>query len=277
MPESKLVAKHYTHGSLTAALLQGIQKLGKTVETIEIDDLAPVDEFHIGGRIATQNFLNQLEMDSSHHVLDVGCGLGGASRFAASTYGCRVTGVDLTEEYIETGNTMCSWVGLADRVHLEVGDATDLSHKTRAFDRAYLLHVGMNIADKRSLASELFRVIQPGGKIGIYDVMRVGDGDLAFPVPWASDAHGSAVGTKSDYHSALASAGFNVTGERDRRQFALDFFDHLQSIGSGTSEPPPLGLQILMGASAPQKIGNMIENISRKLVAPVEIIAEKPR
>ncbi len=275
MSAKNLVENHYTHGSLVAALQRGIEALGKSTGTVDIEDLGPVDEFHIGGRVATENFLDQLDIESSHHVLDVGCGLGGASRFAADRYGCRVTGVDLTHEYIETGNTICSWLGLDDRVHLEVEDATRLSHPDGKFQRAYMLHVGMNIADKESLAKEIYRVTSPEGRIGIYDVMRVGEGELSFPVPWAAEPQGSAVDSVAGYRSALEGAGFKVVSERNRREFALEFFAQLQSKTASAGGPPPLGLHILMGSSAPAKIGNMIENISSNIIAPVELIAEK--
>ena len=101
MPDDNLIANHYTHGNLLNTVRDGVQKMGKTIDSVHIDDLGPVDEFHIGGRVATESFLDQLNIDATHHVLDVGCGLGGGSRFAAQRYGCRVTGVDLTQEYVE--------------------------------------------------------------------------------------------------------------------------------------------------------------------------------
>ena len=275
MPDRKLVADHYTHGSLIDALLQGIQQLGKSPQSIEIEDLAAVDEFHIGGCMVIESFFNQLDIDASHHILDVGCGIGGAARFAATKYGCRVTGVDLTREFVEAGNTICSWLGLEGSVRLEQEDATQLTCSADTFDRAYLLHVGMNIADKHGVAKELYRVTRPGGKIGIYDVMQVGDGELAYPVPWAATSQGSSLAPLETYRSALEDAGFQVAGERNRREFALEFFEQLQAKAVSREGPPPLGLHILMGSTADVKIGNMIENISRNLIAPIEIVAEK--
>lgn len=275
MPDVQLVASHYTHGGLLKAIGDGVAKLGKTSASVGIDDLAPVDEFHIGGRVATRGFLDQLGIAASHHVLDVGCGLGGSGRFAAHTYGCRVTGVDLTQEYVETGNALCAWVGLANKVTLQVGNATALSHPDATFDRAYMLHVGMNIADKARLMSELYRVVRPGAKIGIYDVMRVNDGELTFPVPWASGPEVSALASVASYQAALERAGFQLVAQRNRRDFALEFFAQLQAKAASASGPPPLGLHLLMGSTAPLKVKNMIDNISRDLIAPVEMVAEK--
>ena len=275
MPDTDFVSDHYTHGSLVKAIQDGIQRLGKTTDTVDIHDLGPVDEFHIGGRIATGNFLDQLDIGPEQHVLDVGCGLGGGSRYAAHKYGCQVTGVDLTPEYVETGNILCSWVGLSEKVLLTVANATTLPHADESFDCAYMLHVGMNIADKKSLASELHRIIRPGGKIGIYDVMKIGDGEIAFPVPWASEPSGSSVASPSTYRFELEEAGFSVIAERNRRDFALDFFAQLQAKSASAEGPPALGLHILMGNSAPMKVNNMIDNISRGLIAPVELVAEK--
>ena len=275
MPDAKLVAQHYTHGDLVEAIRDGVEKLGKSIEEVQVDDLAAVDEFHIGGRIATETFLDQLGITSDHHVLDLGCGLGGGSRFAAQRYGCRVTGVDLTPEYIETGNVLCEWVGLDTQVQLQVEDAMALPHPDDSFDRAYMMHVGMNIADKASLASELHRVLRPGGIVGIYDIMQTSDGDLEFPVPWANEPSGSSVSSPAVYRLALESAGFSIVAERNRRDFALEFFAQLQARVANVGGQPPLGLHILMGGTAAVKVNNMIENISRNLVAPVELLAEK--
>ena len=275
MPEAKVVTQHYTHGRLVDAIRDGIEKLGKSTDNVLADDLAPVDEFHIGGRVATEEFLDQIGITGDQHLLDVGCGLGGASRFAALRYGCQVTGVDLTPEYIETGNVMCQWLGLAGRIDLQVENAIALPHADNTFDGAFLLHVGMNIADKRALISELYRVVRPRGKLGIYDVMRVNAGDLEFPVPWATEPGGSSVSPPEVYRSAMKSAGFKIIAQRNRRDFALDFFAQIKKKVSDAGGPPPLGLHILMGETAPVKIKNMIENISRGLLAPVELIAVK--
>src|SRR6516225_7997861 len=210
MPELTDVSKHYAHGDLTEAIRSGLTLQGKSADTVTIDDLAPVDEFHIGGRRASEDFLDQLVFSSQTKVLDVGCGLGGPARFVANRYGSQVTGIDLTAEYVETGNTLCKWVGLDERISLHQGSALAMPFAERSFDGAYMLHVGMNIEDKEKLASEVARVLRPNSSFGIYDVMRTGPGDLAYPVPWATTADLSAVAEPQRSQKALNEVGFPV-------------------------------------------------------------------
>jgi SAM-dependent methyltransferase len=187
----------------------------------------------------------------------------------------QVTGIDLTAEYVETGNALCEWVDLDKRISLQQGSALAMPFPERTFDGAYMLHVGMNIEDKEKLAFEVMRVLRPQSLFGIYDVMRTGAGDLAYPVPWATTADLSAVAEPEQYKKALQKAGFTVIAERNRRNFALAFFADLRARAAAAGGPPPLGLHVLMGKSTPEKVQNMIDNISDGRIAPVELIARR--
>lgn len=140
------ITEHYTHGQLLDRILRGVEAIGKTPVTVTVDELAPVDEFHIGGRQASEDFISQLELPAGDHTLDIGCGIGGTSRFVASRFDCRVTGIDLTPEFVSTGQALCDWAGLSGQVKLHQGDATEMPFADESFDAAFMLHVGMNIA-----------------------------------------------------------------------------------------------------------------------------------
>ena len=77
------MAQHYTHGGLERAVLDALRAAGKDPDRLEPGDLAPVDEFHIGGRQATIDFAGELRVTRGMHLLDIGSGLGGASRYFA--------------------------------------------------------------------------------------------------------------------------------------------------------------------------------------------------
>jgi SAM-dependent methyltransferase len=174
MPEQNDVSSHYRHGALTETIRSALASVGKSPASLTIDDLAPVDEFHIGGRRASEDFIDQLGFTAQTHVFDVGCGLGGPARFVTKRYGSRVTGIDLTPEYVETGNALSTWVGLHDRISLHQGSALAMPFTEDTFDGAYMLHVGMNIENKEQLAAEVLRVLRPGALFGIYDVNTAG-------------------------------------------------------------------------------------------------------
>ena len=249
MSVSEQVARHYDHGALIEAIEAGIRRIGKTTQTITVDDLAGVDEFHVGGRQASIDFFSQLGFHSNARVLDIGCGLGGAARYLASTFGAHVSGIDLTEDYVEAGEELNRWTGLSDKIDLHEGNALDLPFTPETFDGAYMLHVGMNIEDKSALFRGVSNCLKPGAVCGIYDIMRTGEGDLAYPVPWAATRATSFVSTPERYNTALEAAGFEIMATRERRQFALDFFAQMTASAEAADGPPPLGLHILMGMS----------------------------
>jgi ubiquinone/menaquinone biosynthesis C-methylase UbiE len=268
------VAGHYTHGALGAAIDGGLKILGRSADELRDADLAGMDEFHMGGREATAALAGQLDLKPAAHLLDIGCGIGGAARFFAQHFGCRATGIDLTPEYIETARALTRRLGLAERVEFRVGSALDLPFTDASFDRATLLHVGMNVPDKRKLAAEAHRVLKRGGTFAVFDVMRTGPGPITYPVPWAASEATSFVASAAEYREALEAAGFAVISERDQRQMALDFFARIRA-RMAASGPPPLGLHVLMGKDAPQKIANVVTMLERGTVAPVEMIARR--
>lgn len=275
MTISEEVAKHYDHGALIEAIEVGIRRMGKTTGTITVADLAGVDEFHVGGRQASMEFFSQLGFKAGDRVLDIGCGLGGAARYVASEFGAHVTGIDLTEDYIEAGEELNQWTGLSDKIDLHEGNALDLPFAAGTFDGAYMLHVGMNIEDKNALFRGVSNCLKPGAVYGVYDIMRTGAGELDFPVPWAATRATSFVSAPDQYEQALQAAGFELIAKRERRQFALDFFAQITAHAESPGGPPPLGLHILMGMSIKAKMKNIIANIEAGLIAPEEMIARK--
>jgi len=275
MDYSEKISDHYHHGSLLSAIQAALEKQGIQPENVSVKDLGPVDEFHIGGRIASTHFLDQLEMEASEKILDIGCGLGGSARFAANTYGAKITGIDLTPEYIETGKVLSDWVGLSDRIELHEGSALSLPFEDASFDGSFMMHVGMNIEDKTALFAEVARVLKPNAKFGIYDIMKTNDDELLYPVPWATTPETSWLAEPKDYRLALAANGLTLVKEEDRRDFAMEFFKRMKEATEAAGGPPALGLHVLMQQTTAEKIPNMVANLAAKRISPVEMIAVK--
>lgn len=255
------VMQHYTHGSLEQSLLDAVQRSGKDLAALTHADLAIVDEFHVGGRVATRELGAQIDLPPGARVLDIGSGIGGPARFFAAERGWKIEGVDLTAEYVEVAIALSRRVGLAEAVSFRQASASALPFPDGHFDGAYMLHVGMNIPDKKAVFADIRRVLKPGGVFAIYDVMHRGDGTFSYPVPWSSEPATNQLDTPENYRKFLGAAGFEVVKERDRRDFAV------QALQQRAGAP------VVMGATAPQKVGNMRRMIDAGIIAPVEIIA----
>jgi len=267
------VIEHYHNGNLLLSILKGLEAAGLDPDNLTPPYLAPVDEFHIGGRKATEHAVSKAGVLREHQVLDIGCGIGGTARYIASTIGSHVTGIDLTSEYIEVAKALTERVGLSDRLHFEKASALAMPLDTASFDVAVTFHVAMNIEDRFGLYTEIARVMKPGASLCIYDVMKKSEADLVFPLPWASTAETSFLITPEDTAYILRTTGFDITEVEDRTDFALDFFH--QSLAAQKDGPAPLGIHLLMGETAKAKFGNVLANIEHGYIIPVQIIATR--
>ncbi len=275
MDTERSVAAHYDDEALGRRLLDALGSAGHDIERLTPDQLAPVDEFHIGGRQATAEFAAQLGLHPGLRLLDVGSGIGGPARYFAHAHGCHVVGIDLTEAFVRVATDLTRRAGLSNAVKFRQGSALDLPFEAERFDAATLIHVGMNIEDKASLFAGVRAALKPGGCFGIFDLMRTGAGDLAFPVPWSSRPETSFVVEPATYRKLLEAAGFTVVKERSRRDFALSFFREMRERADAAkaSGQPMMGIQLIMGADFPDKMRNVMAGVEHGVIAPVELIA----
>jgi ubiquinone/menaquinone biosynthesis C-methylase UbiE len=257
---------------LEELIVGAVAREGKDPEKLAAGDLAAVDEFHLGGLEATQELARQMELRAGLRLLDVGSGIGGPARYFAAEHGCRVTGIDLTEEFVRVATSLTKRTKLESLAEFQQGSALDLPFEQETFDGAYMIHVGMNIADKGGIFREVRKVLKAGGMFTIYDVLRTRDEAILYPVPWASSEETSFVGTARGYRGALEDAGFRVVQERGRGAFAIEFTQ--RTIGRmAQGGPPSLGLHLLMGEKAPLMAGNVLAAMKDGILEPVELFA----
>jgi MPBQ/MSBQ methyltransferase len=168
MPDlPQAVAAHYGRADLGRAILGALQAAGKDIDRLSLDDLAPIDEFHTGQRDATVRLAQLAQIKGGETLLDVGCGIGGPSRYLAKTFGCRVTGLDLTAEFIDVATMLSQLTGLAGQVTYRQGDTLHLPFADGSFDLVWSQNAAMNIADRDRLYGETRRVLKPTGRLAI--------------------------------------------------------------------------------------------------------------
>ncbi|MDN3646751.1 methyltransferase domain-containing protein [Pontixanthobacter aestiaquae] len=265
------VSAHYSKSGLYQKILEALDDIGISPTSATANDLKLVDEFHVGGISATTALIDQLALKADMKVLDIGSGIGGTARFVAGETEAHVTGVDLTPEYTSTAIALSKLVGMGDATDFQTASALNLPFDNDSFDAALMFHVGMNIRDKPALMREAARVLRPNGLFAIYDIMKVGDEPISFPVPWASVRKSSFLVDLQTYREAATRAGFAEVSSRDKTTTALEFFA-AQERRSKANGLPVIGLHILMGADFPKKLANMVSNISSRRIAPTELI-----
>lgn len=264
------VAAHYTTGGLRERIEQALAAAG---EPASVELLGAVDEFHLGGRAATRHLVDRLDLDDTSRVLDIGSGLGGTARYIAATWGARVTGVDLTREYVEVAAWLTELVGLDDLVTFVHASAQDLPAEYDGFTAATMVHVGMNVADKRSLFADVAERLEPGATLAIYDLLVTGAARPDYPVPWAASPATSALEPADAYVAQLIDAGFLIETIEDRTAAAVEAIDRLAA--ASQDGPPPLGLHLVMGPAMATMFGNLVAAIKKATIAPTEIIARR--
>ena len=232
-PQDGNVQEHYNRQGLDEAILAALTAAGKDISQLKLEDLAPVDEFHIRGREATRELASQVKLNSNHKVLDVGSGVGGASRFLASEYGCQVTGLDLSDEYCRVAQSFANRLGLASQVTYLQGSALDMPFEDNSFDIVWTQHATMNIADKPKLYTEIVRVLRPNGYFAMYDVLAGPVSPLYYPVPWAPDSSISFLTTPDKLLELLKANGLHILGWRDTSEIGRVWFKEVAAKATG--------------------------------------------
>lgn len=271
---NEAIQAHYTRSGLGDVILGALEKAGKDLARLTPQDLAPVDEFHVRGRAATLELAKAAGLDANKRVLDVGSGIGGTSRCLAKEFGCRVSGIDLTDEYCRVAAMLSAKIGLANLVDFRQGDATRMPFEDGSFDVVWTEHVAMNIADKPRLYREMHRVLKPGGTLAIYDILAGPAGPVLFPVPWARTPETSFLVSPEELRKLLQEAGFQVAEWSDTTDAARAWFvavaEKIRKEGL-----PPLGFHLLVGAEFAAMAQNQRLNLEQGRIALAQVVARK--
>ena len=267
---------HYAPSDLGGRTLAALRASGKETSSLTLDDLALLDQFHIGGKAATLELARLAGLQAGSRVLDIGSGLGGPARTLAAELGCEVTGLDLTEEFCRVAELLTARTGLADRVRFRHGSALDLPFAPATFDVVWTQHSTMNVADKETLYAESHRVLRTGGRLALHEIMAGPAGPPHFPVPWARDAALSFLRPAAELRALLAHSGWREREWVDASAAALTWYEAQRPAPGATPPvPPPLGLHLVLGDDFRTMGRNLVRNLAENRIAVIQAVFER--
>lgn len=266
-PRDRAANAYWGRDGLGQAILDALVASGKDLDALTVDDTAPLDQFHGGGKLATERLARLADFPPGTHVLDVGGGVGGPARTLVARFGCRVTLVDPTESYVTAGRMLTERMGLADRLVHRIGSALDLPFEDGSFDAVWTQNSGMNIADKERLYAELYRVLRPGGRLALQEPMLGPVQPVHFPLMWARDASTSFLRSPAEMRAVIVAAGF--------RALAWDAMPSDAPPTPGVSAPGQTIQRLVMGDSLTAILDAGRRNAEERRLVSVQAVFDR--
>lgn len=266
------IIDHYSSGSLWERLCDALLDDGADPQHPTPEALAPYDQFHGRGLEATEAIAAALSIAPDDHILDVGSGIGGPARYFASRFGCRVTGIDLTEEFCEVARRLNALLGLAEQVTIRQGDALSMPLPEQSFAGAYSMNVAMNIEDKARLYREIHGVLRPGAWLVLSEIAQGPRSGLSYPTPWARTAAASFLATPEQTHATLEANGFSVTSLRDTIEESRAYAERSRAMVDRGEKPPHRAVMLIHGDVAPLAAANSGRGVKERQIIPIEVV-----
>lgn len=276
MADEKPITYQWGSGDIYSLIISALEKMSKPIDALTMEDLAPVDHYHARGLPATIELADRLPFKANQHIVDIGCGLGGPARYIAKRFQCKVSGVDITEAFVEAANKLTALLHMEDQVQIALGDGQRLPYADALFDGGYTQHVTMSVADRPRFFSEAYRVLKPDAFFALTEHGLGPKGNAYYPLPWSEDGSGAYLVTPSQTRALLEAAGFeDILIEDTGPKYVAAYKTVMEKAEKGVL--PPLGIHILMGNTAPQKTRNSARNIEEGRTCPIQVVCRKPR
>ncbi len=261
------VEGQYGQVGLRERIAAALVVAGRDPRSLTIDDTASFDEFHTLGRQATVALAELAGIGAADHVLDIGAGLGGAARYLAGRFGCRVSTLDITPEYCDVARWLDAATRLDDRIRVMCGDALSLPLVAGSVDVVWTQHAQMNIAAKPALYREARRVLRTGGRLALWDLVAGPGAMVRYPQPWADTDGVSFLTTADGLRRELRAAGFDVAAWNDLTEAAVP---RMRSLLDGPRQP--LGLHVVVPEFA-AKAANLVAGLTDGSLRLIQAVA----
>lgn len=267
------VTQHYGSTGIADRVLAAIAASGGDPGQLRPEMLFPYDQLHARELKATEEHVAWLAPRPDEHVLDVGSGVGGPARFVATRTSARVTGIDLTPDFVAAARVLTERAGLADRVTFQVGNALDMPFGDATFDAALCQYVAMNIVDKQGLAREIVRILKPGGRLLWSEAVGIEGRDPPYPLPWARSPEVSHLTTEAGLRGALEGAGLTILEWHDETEIQIEHAHEARRAGQAPSPERMTANQIVMGDDFVDRRRNYLAGLEAGALKGIAILA----
>ncbi|HVX46011.1 MAG TPA: methyltransferase domain-containing protein [Mycobacteriales bacterium] len=212
---------------------------------------APDEEIAPASRRTVERMAGKLELGPDSHVLDIGSGYGGAARYLAGTYGCKVTCLNLSEVENQRNREFCAQQGLQDLIDVVDGSFEDLPFEDSHFDIVWSQDAMLHSGDRVRVLQEMSRVLRRNGEFIFTDPMAAQDCDRAALRPILDRLHLESMGSVDFYRRELTRLGMR----------SVDFEDHTAQLSTHyrrvleETERHEATLEVSTAYLTPMKIG----------------------
>jgi SAM-dependent methyltransferase len=267
---TKQINQQYGSPNLAERILRVLAEAGKDAGRLQREDLASFEEFHLRARRATRELAQLADLQPGMRVLDIGSGVGGPSRTLADEFGCRLMGIDLSWEYCRAAHMLDDAVGLAERISVCCAHGHNTPFVAEAFDVVWMQHVCVNIEDEVRLFEECSRLLRPGGRLALYEILAGERVHTHFPLPWANGPEISFLSRPEELRRALQDRGFGELSWEDRTESILEWGQ--RALMHTSDRPSPLGIELVIGTDFAEKTANLLRNLEERRAVVIQAV-----
>jgi sarcosine/dimethylglycine N-methyltransferase len=156
-----------------------------------------------------EKIAEQLKLDPSTTVLDIGAGYGGSARYLVKTYGCPVDCLNLSEVQNERNRKLNQEQGVADKIDVYDGDFEALPMSDASYDVVWCQDSILHSSNREKVLEEAYRVLKPGGEFIFTDPMQSDDCNPEEIQPVLDRIHLPSMGSVGFYRQVASRLGFD--------------------------------------------------------------------